>query len=308
MTADTDVADAPTRLRAALDAAADGPVPPAWDAIVARVEAGEQVAVPPRHAARWLPVAAAVALVAGGVVLAVRAADDPDPAASDDATYCEALARPARAGIGVMVYLDPDVTAEDVDRVRAAIEATGVAQDLEYRDREESYAEARELFADEPAMLDLLRPEDVPTSFWMTVADDDAAAAVRVATEEDPATDMHGVEVEPRRLRDLYAQVAILADSGSWYSRPLRPIDPAVLDAFVAAAPADLSIAPELAERIGPEPVGQVATRLRQTPPVDGPPDVAASAVVMDAATRCGRDASEVLGDDADTATTTEPG
>ncbi len=305
-------ADAPPRLRAALDAAAAGPVPPAWDAIRGRVGTGEVATLPPapaRRAARWLPVAAAVALVAGGVALATRAGDDPTPRASDDAAYCAALARPARVGIGVMVFFDVDATTDDVARVRGAIEATGGANDLRYRDRDESYAEALRLFADQPEMLDLLRPEDVPTSFAMTTATDQAAAAVQAAVEDDPA--VQAAEVDPPNARDLYAQVVSLAKTGMPNGRPARPLDPAALDALTVAAPTELAVPPELAEQAGPDPVGQVTAWLRPTAGDGRGPQAAASAIVVDAASRCGRDAHEVLGEDADeltTPTTTEPG
>ena len=70
-------ADAPPRLREALDAAAAGPVDNAWDAIRTRVDADDEAA-PPRHrrSARWLAVAAAV--VADRGVVEPEALEQPE--------------------------------------------------------------------------------------------------------------------------------------------------------------------------------------------------------------------------------------
>ncbi|HMJ76031.1 MAG TPA: permease-like cell division protein FtsX [Iamia sp.] len=269
---------AEARLRAVLDAAATAdPVPPAWEDIRARSESGEVLPALPTRRPRALLAAAVVvaALIVGGG-LAARSGGEADTASSSDSDYCAVLARPAFAGVGVVVHLEPDVDPGTVDAVGAAIDATGVARAVVYRDRTESFATARELFADEPTMVEILRPEDVPTSFLIEVGD--APDADRVAAAVEGRAGVLDVD-DDRRLSadvDLYAEVAALARGGSG-GLTGRAVDPQVLDAFAAAAPEVLV-----------DDVRAVRDALAEPIPRDTP-GPAVGAVLADAGDRCGR-------------------
>lgn len=103
----------------------------------------------------------------------------------DDEAYCDALDTRARVDLRVIVFLHEDVGPNGVARIEGDIRDLPGVEDLVYVDRDEAYAEALELFADEPNMQELLRPEDVPTSFRFTVPDGNAVVDVRQALADD---------------------------------------------------------------------------------------------------------------------------
>lgn len=91
------------------------------------------------------------------------------------------LAGKFRNDVQIIIFLRPDVTEEQVEAIRASLEENPEVAEASYVDREEAFAEAQELFADQPTMRDLLRPEDVPTSFRVkpTNPDIDSVLALR---------------------------------------------------------------------------------------------------------------------------------
>ncbi|HEU5149815.1 MAG TPA: permease-like cell division protein FtsX [Iamia sp.] len=304
MTADHD------RLRAALAAAATAaPVPPAWDAIAERVAAGEVVALPPvRRRAPALAAAAAVVFLAlAGVGIAVGRDDRDDVTATGGSeAYCAVLARPARADVGpqVHVFLDPAVTPEQVEAVRAAIRAEAPADGYAYVESAAAYEEAQEMFEDQETLRDLLRPEDVPPRFVVISDDEDAAEAFVARVADAPGViDADIVPVpEPQADADLFTVMAGIARGGP---RPeelgFLPVSDDVLEAFRATAPAELGRS-----------VVSTAHILRDLGPPSRLAREAVDTVVADAVERCGREvppAPEGGAPDTTAATTTtEPG
>jgi hypothetical protein len=304
MTVEVDLPPAAeARLRAALDAAAaTAPVPAAWDAVRERVETGDTVVPPARRRSPALVAAAAVVLLtlAGVAVLTVRVGGDTVTAAGTEA-YCATLDRTALSRISVMVFLDPDAAPTDPAAVEAAIAATGLAADVVRVDRAQAYAEARELFADQPTMLDVLRPEDVPSSFRLTVVDVEAADRIATLLESEPGV----LTVEDTRAwrLDVLQVLDRLADPDASDDRSAHPqrVDEAVVAALEDTAPDD--VAGELAA---------VAPLLRSQADAGPGPRAAARALVADAAARCGRAPDPLPGEpafvlDGDLTTTTMP-
>lgn len=300
MTADHD------RLRAALAAAATAaPVPPAWDAIAERVTTGEVVLPPVRRRAPALAAAAAVVLLAlAGVGLAVGRDDRGDvTAAGGSEAYCAVLARPVQPGGAVAVYLflQPEPPAEGVDVVRRLIEETAGVTSWGYVASELAYEDARRLFEDEEALLELLRPEDVPPFYSVVVTDREAAEALVAAADATPevtAAEL-GAEAAPD-APDVFTALADLARGRS--ETGFIPASTEVVDAFRATAPADLGRAVGPAAHLLGSPRG--SSRLGRE---------AVDTVVADAVERCGREVpSEPAGGAPDTTeaatTTTEPG
>lgn len=299
MTADLDLPPAAeARLRDALARAATlDPVGPAWDAIRERVEVGIVVAPSSTRRRPPLLLAAAVlvlAALAGLSVAASRAGDGDVTAAGGSEAYCAVLGREARTRLAVLVYLESAVPPPR-DDIEAAIAATGLADDVAYVDRATSYAESQTLFADDPTMLDLLRPEDVPTSFRLTVADPAAADALAAAMEAEPGV----LTVEDARAwRPDVLQVLdeIAARDGSiapltytaWLADDVRT-------ALVEAAPEDVAgEVVELESLLG----SRVAPTTTQSD--------AASALVTDAARRCGLQPEPLPAEAATLPTTTQ--
>jgi hypothetical protein len=118
-----------------------------------------------------------------------------------DEAYCAALAERARVDLRVIVFLHEDVGSAGVARLERDIRGLPGVEDLVYVGRDDAYAEAMELFAEEPTMQELLRPEDVPTSFRFTAVDANAVGVLRhalagevwVRTIEEPVYDGRSV-------------------------------------------------------------------------------------------------------------------
>ncbi len=130
-----------------------------------------------RPSRRGALVAAALllALVAGG--LAVRAlTDDVDDdvtagPGSDRSAWCSALEAPALVGLPIVVFLEPGLDPSTLAEVDERLHSAPGVDLVRYYDPAAALAQARVLFADQPTMLALLREEDIPTSFRVTVGD-----------------------------------------------------------------------------------------------------------------------------------------
>lgn len=263
------------RLRDALDAAADGPVDEGWAAIAARAATAEPVPTAPRRTGRWLAVAAALVVVASGVALATRDTATPTSRADVDGAWCAVLDRPARSDLGIVVFVEPDATDEAIEAVRTVLTGSALVGEVTYVDRDASYAETLRLFEDQPTMLEVLEPEDVPTSFRTSVTDTAARSALDEELAGLPA--VLESEVEPAALRSVFARLVLLARNGYPSATVSRPIDPDVVDALVSTAPTELTDA-----------VAALVPVLRAGPTLETEPSPDAAAVVADAEDRCG--------------------
>lgn len=67
--------------------------------------------------------------------------------------------------VDIIIFLQPDVTEDQIEALQRSLDDNPEVREATYVDREEAFAEAQDLFEDEPTMRELLRPEDVPTSF-----------------------------------------------------------------------------------------------------------------------------------------------
>lgn len=121
-------------------------------------------------------VTVAIALTLAGVALLVREGVD-------------GLSGRFRGDVQIVVFVEPEATDDQVDAVRQSLEDNPEVDSATYVDREESFAEAQELFEDSPVMRDLLRPDDLPTSFRVKPRNPDieSVVALRSVLENEPA-------------------------------------------------------------------------------------------------------------------------
>ncbi|MEL6983714.1 MAG: permease-like cell division protein FtsX, partial [Actinomycetota bacterium] len=78
----------------------------------------------------------------------------------------------------VKIWLDVGVTAADVEAVATGLDdLQGRVVEYRYLDLDATYDEFNQFFADEPEILDLVDPEDLPTSFEVVLAPEAGAAA-----------------------------------------------------------------------------------------------------------------------------------
>ncbi|QYG92409.1 ABC transporter permease [Iamia sp. SCSIO 61187] len=117
-------------------------------------------------------VTVAIALTLAGVSLLVRQGVDD-------------LSGRFRGDVQIVVFVEADATQEQIDSLRRTLEENPEVADATYVDREASFEEAQELFADSEVMSDLLRPEDIPTSFRVTPRNPDIEAVVALRSVLD---------------------------------------------------------------------------------------------------------------------------
>lgn len=117
-------------------------------------------------------VTVAIALTLAGVSLLVRQGVDD-------------LSGRFRGDVQIVVFVEADATQEQIDSLRRTLEENPEVAEATYVDREESFEEAQELFADSEVMSELLRPEDIPTSFRVSPRNPDIEAVVALRSVLD---------------------------------------------------------------------------------------------------------------------------
>ncbi|WBB95713.1 MULTISPECIES: permease-like cell division protein FtsX [unclassified Solwaraspora] len=144
--------------------------------------------------------AAAVALVAVGVLLPVRDAPEPVPAQAampSASPGCE-LVRPTSADVATeaAVYLSVDVTAEQRRAVDAALRADPQVGSVAYESRQDAYQRFVRRYQDDPAVLldhpDLMEkvtPDQLPESFRITLANPSAYQQVSGGLQAMPGVE-----------------------------------------------------------------------------------------------------------------------
>jgi hypothetical protein len=90
----------------------------------------------------------------------------------------------------VIVYLPPGGDG-NLEAMEQRLRRRDDVVDTRTVDVEQTYEDFRRLFAEQENMLDSVRPEDLPTSVWVTVEDD--LAARRLAEEYRPRDDVYEV-------------------------------------------------------------------------------------------------------------------
>ena len=114
-----------------------------------------------RHSTWMLTLATSVVAT---VALGCAGADSDESVAADDDSTRTSAATDQSCGEGTFVYLDPGVTSDQIDAVRAALIAKGLTPD-EFLDEEATYADFLRLFADEPDFIEGVEPDELPQSF-----------------------------------------------------------------------------------------------------------------------------------------------
>jgi len=68
-------------------------------------------------------------------------------------------------GVEFIVYVDPDIGADQLAEVRTSLEDNPLVKEATYVDREKTYADFRRLFKGQDTMLENVTAQDLPTSF-----------------------------------------------------------------------------------------------------------------------------------------------
>lgn len=85
-----------------------------------------------------------------------------------------AVVMPAHAlkeSVEISVFLEMDAAESEKLAVEAALREVPGSSEVRFRSRDEAYELFKKTFEDEPELVARVRPEDLPESFWFTLAD-----------------------------------------------------------------------------------------------------------------------------------------
>ena len=73
--------------------------------------------------------------------------------------------------IEVSIFLKPDVNAEQRDGLRAALDADPLVREVFYESKDQAYEKFRTMYADTPALIEAVKPGQLPESFRVKLKD-----------------------------------------------------------------------------------------------------------------------------------------
>ncbi|MEZ5341757.1 MAG: permease-like cell division protein FtsX [Acidimicrobiales bacterium] len=73
-----------------------------------------------------------------------------------------------KGDVEFIIWVDKDATEQNVQGIQAALESSPNVSDQIYVNREETFREFQEFWADSPSVLEAVTPEQLPTSFRVT--------------------------------------------------------------------------------------------------------------------------------------------
>ncbi len=92
--------------------------------------------------------------------------------------------------IDFVIWIDPDTTAESIARISDLLTKDDRFSNSRYVSQEEVFREFREYYADQPTVLELINPEEIPTYFQVTIR---------------PTQDADNPEAPPAQIKADYA-------------------------------------------------------------------------------------------------------
>jgi len=102
-----------------------------------------------------------------------------------------------RSDVQMFVYMNPSATEEQVESVRNELEGNPQVGEVDFLNKEATYAEFQRLFEDQPDFVQAIKPEELPQSFRVKPTSTDADVVSAVGAEFETMT---GV------LRVVYAE------------------------------------------------------------------------------------------------------
>ncbi len=154
-----------------------------------------------QHPTRQLAasVTAAVLVIAAGF-FAQRSDDSIDvaaPAFGDHSALADLreIVQPAQREF--IVWIEPRASEDSVEAIGTAIGTTQFVDDAHYVDQTETYAEFSDYWQDSPEILAAVDPEDLPTSYRVTLIDNEEVDIASLAAYFDQLSGVTTVDYDP---------------------------------------------------------------------------------------------------------------
>jgi cell division transport system permease protein len=110
--------------------------------------------------------------------------------------------------VEVSVFLRDDASGEEIDALGAKIAAIPEADQVFFENREQAYENFRELFRDNPALIENVDPSAMPQSYRIKLVDPADFPVIRARLAGDPAIDQ--IKDEQAILKKLLAVTSVL--------------------------------------------------------------------------------------------------
>jgi cell division transport system permease protein len=115
-----------------------------------------------------------------------------------------------KGGVEAEIFLnvDPDATQAEKDALETQLADDAEISNYEFFDHEAAYEEFKRLFADDPNLVEAVKPEALPESFRITFANPEDQSAVAAKYETEPGvSEVATADEETRRLLTITSWV-----------------------------------------------------------------------------------------------------
>jgi cell division transport system permease protein len=110
--------------------------------------------------------------------------------------------------VEVSVFLRDDASSEEIEALGGRIAEIPEVEDVFFENREQAYQNFRELFRDNPALVENVDPSAMPQSYRIKLVDPAAFPVIRARLAGDPAIDQ--IKDEQAILKKLLAVTSVL--------------------------------------------------------------------------------------------------
>lgn len=124
-----------------------------------------------RDGRNWLLAAAAAIVLVVGVFGLVRSSSNPVTDVAAAGATDEYFASLFGADVDLVVWMDPEATQDQIDAVDEFLETSPLIESFPFIDRDQTSAEFRRYWADSPDVLAAVEPEQLPTSFRVSMTE-----------------------------------------------------------------------------------------------------------------------------------------
>lgn len=143
----------------------------------------------------------------------------------------------------LIVWMESDALPSEIDHVRTVLDEAEVVRSATYVNQEATWAEFQQLNADRPDVLDLVDPEDLPTSFRVDLGVDDRAVIDPLRAELWALPGVGSVSPDSERYEWDEAGVTIAVDVAPGSDLPIEAVIAAlVVTPRPEGGPPDLSV------------------------------------------------------------------
>ncbi|MCB1038494.1 MAG: permease-like cell division protein FtsX [Acidimicrobiales bacterium] len=106
-------------------------------------------------------------------------------------------------GVEFIVYVDPDISKDQLADVRTSLEDNPRVREITYVDRDETYADFKELFKGQDTMLENVTADDLPTSFRVKPTESDVTTVQELVNYYRKQPGVYEVSAATEVIRQL---------------------------------------------------------------------------------------------------------